>query len=217
MTYLLSPTKYDGVRNLSMIEFETVATKINFENIDLLLFTSKQAVITVDSINKEWRKIPSIAIGSGMRDGIVSAGGNAIFTSSKFYGNDLAQEIIENFSGRRILYLRPKIVLSNITEILLSANIDIKEQIIYKTICKKHNMSQKPPLNSIIIATSPSTLNCFMQNFGWEESYFGVAIGKTTAKAFSGGMNFVISDMPTISSCVKKANELEKIRQINHH
>lgn len=217
MIYLLSPTKYYGVENLPTIEFETVTTKIDFENIDLLLFTSKQAVITVDSINKEWHKIPSIAIGSGTRDEIIKMGGTTILTSTKFYGNDLAREIIDNFSDKTILYLRPEIVSSNITEILLNANINIFEQVTYKTQCIKYDMSQKPPLNSIIIATSPSTLNCFMQNFGWCESYMVVAIGKTTAATLANNINFVISNKPTINSCIEKANELEKIRQINHH
>lgn len=200
-----------------MIEFETTATKIDFNNIDLLLFTSKQAVTTLDSINKEWCKIPSIAIGSGTRDEIIKIGGTVLLTSNEFYGNNLAQEIIENFRDKTILYLRPKIISSNITKILLDANINIVEQIIYETICKKYDISFMPPKDSIIIATSPSTLNCFIQNFGWDESYIGVAIGTTTTKAFSNNMNFAISDVPTINSCIKKANELEKIRQINHH
>jgi uroporphyrinogen-III synthase len=215
--YLLSPSEYDGVENLPMIEFETSATKIDFQNIDLLLFTSKQAVIAVDSIDKEWHKIPSIAIGSGTKNTILELGGNVKYEASKSYGDELAKEIIEKFQNTKILYLRPETISSNITKILLDANINILEQIIYKTKCIKYYISQKPPKNSIIITTSPSILNCFMQNFGWCESYIGVAIGKTTANAFSSDMHFVISNTPTISSCIEKANELEKTRQINHH
>jgi hypothetical protein len=44
-----------------------------------------------------------------------------------------------------------------------------------------------------------------------------VAIGKTTAATLANNINFVISNKPTINSCIEKANELEKIRQINHH
>lgn len=217
MTYLLSPSKHDGVENLPMIEFETTSTKIDLKNIDLLLFTSKQAVITIDSIDKEWHTIPSIAIGSETKNTILELGGNVAYEASKSYGDKLAQDIIENFSDKTILYLRPEIVSSNIAKILLDANINILEQIIYKTKCIKYDISLKPPKNSIIIATSPSTMNCFMQNFGWCKSYMVVAIGKTTAATLDNNINFVISNKPTINSCIKKANELEKIRQINHH
>jgi uroporphyrinogen-III synthase len=215
--YLLSPTEHEGVENLSMIEFETTTTKIDFCNIDLLLFTSKQAVITTDLIDKSWHNISSIAIGEGTKTTILELGGKVEFVASKSYGNELAHEIIKRFKNLKILYLRPEIVSSNITKILLDANININEQVVYKTNCKQYNKSQKPPPNSIIIATSPSVLNCFLKNFGWCESYIGVAIGKTTAMAFGSNMDFVISDMPTISSCIIKANEIQKISKINHH
>lgn len=217
MIYLLSPTKHKGVENLSMIEFETITTKIDFCNINLLLFTSKQAVITTDLIDKSWHNIPSIAIGEGTKTTILELGGKVEFVASKSYGNKLAHEIIKRFKNSKILYLRPQIIASNIVEILSNENINIFEQIIYKTNCKQYDKSQKPLPNSIIIATSPSVLNCFLKNFGWDNSYYGVAIGKTTAMAFKDDMNFVISDKPMISSCIKKANEIQKISKINHH
>lgn len=217
MIYLLSPTKHEGVKNLPMIEFETTSSVIDFKDADLLLFTSKQAVISADNIDKSWRLIPSIAIGEGTKKSILELGGTVVHVAKKYYGDDLAIEIIKEFKNRKILYLRPDVVSSNIVKILKDSNIDIDEQIIYKTKFKQYNASDKPPKNSIIIATSPSTLNSFLENFGWDSSYYGVAIGDTTAKAFSDDMNFVISDKPMISSSIKKANEIEKISKINHH
>ena len=67
MIYLLSPVKKEGTLSLPMILFEITAQQINFVGIDTLMFTSKQAVVSANTIDKNWKKYPSIAIGEATK------------------------------------------------------------------------------------------------------------------------------------------------------
>jgi len=189
-----------------MIEFEATTSNIDLKDIDILLFTSKQAVKTTNQISKEWINYPSIVIGDATQKEVIKLGGKVIYLPKKFYGEILAQEIKDKFKSKNILYLRPKIISYDISSTLSN----IKEQIIYQTKCKEYNITNKPPQNSIIIFTSPSTIECFLNNFSWESSYIAVVIGESTQKALPKYIqNYYISNKPMIDSCINKALEIE--------
>ena len=61
--YLLNSEKYKGVENIPLISFSLLISSIDFSGIDYLIFTSKNAVKITNTISKEWKNIPSIAIG----------------------------------------------------------------------------------------------------------------------------------------------------------
>lgn len=207
MIYLLSPTAYDGVHSLPMIDFESTVDSIDLSHIDILLFTSKQAVTVADRISPVWKNYPCIAVGSATKEKIEALGGTVIYMPQNFYGQELAQDLVEHFRDQRVLYLRPQKVAFD-----MRASIDTKlafsEQIIYRTICKRYTKQDKPPQNSVIIFTSPSTITCFVDNFGWDESYTAVVIGETTQKSLPKPCKYVISEQPLITSCIKKAKEI---------
>ena len=215
MIYLLSPTRYDGVESLSMIRFQTTVHSIDFSFADVLLFTSKQAVIATNQISDKWKTLPCIAVGSATQEKIEALGGEVIHVPEKFYGEELAKDLINYFHDKRILYLRPQKTAFDIKR-YIDAELEagsIKhvlffEEIVYRTLCQNYSKSKKPPCNSIIIFTSPSTVKCFLNNFNWDESYRAVAIGKTTAKSLPKSCKYVISEQPLITSCIKKAREI---------
>ena len=185
-----------------MIEFEATTSNIDLKDIDILLFTSKQAVKTTNQISKEWINYPSIVIGDATQKEVIKLGGKVIYLPKKFYGEILAQEIKDKFKSKNILYLRPKIISYDISSTLSN----IKEQIIYQTKCKEYNITNKPPQNSIIIFTSPSTIECFLNNFSWDNSYIAVVIGESTQKALPKYIQkYYISNKPMIDSCIEKA------------
>lgn len=204
MIYLLSQTKKEGVISLPMIKSVKAAKSIDFSTCDTLLFTSKNCVDMVHSLDKRWREYPVISIGEATTQKIKELGGNVLF-SSKGYGESLVQDITQNFSHLKILFLRPKVVATNIRSQLQTFGITINEQIIYETQCVHHDTARKPPKGSIIIFTSPSTVKCFFDNFEWDESYRAVAIGKVTANVFPKSVNYVISQKPLIDACIKEA------------
>ena len=203
--YLLSPTPRRGVIPLPMIKFEQTTNNIDFSICDTLMFTSKQAVITTNNIDKKWKDIPSIAIGKATKNQIENLGGEVIYQPKHFYGEELAKDIELFFYNRNILYLRPKIISFDSKEYLRQKNIILNEQIIYETNCIKYNKNLKPPINSIIIFTSPSTIKCFLENFEWSDSYIAIVIGNSTKVHLPKNAKYLVADEPLISSCIEKA------------
>lgn len=206
--YLLSPKVKEGVESLPMISFTQTTNSIDFSTCDTLMFTSKQAVVTANNIDKSWKKIPCIAVGIATKKQIEELGGEVIYHPKEFYGEELAKDIEKFFKKREILYLRPATVMFNSKEYLAKKDITLQEQIIYKTSCIKYDISTQPPQNSIIIFTSPSTINCFLENFSWLDSYTAIVIGKTTKVHLPLNAKFEVADTPLIDSCIKKAYEV---------
>jgi len=208
--YLLSPLKKEGTVSLQMISFSIISDSIDFLDIDTLMFTSKQAVVSANTIDSSWKKYPSIAIGKATKSKIEELGGEVIYSPKSFYGKNLAEDIVKFFSDRKILYLRPKVVSFDSKGYLKKSNIELQEQIIYETSCKCYQKEQQPKKNSIIIFTSPSTIKCFFKSFEWDSSYSAVLIGNATKEHLPKECSFWVANEPLIDSCVKKAIEIAK-------
>ena len=208
MIYLLSPLKKEGTLSLPMIQFSLVADKIDFSVCDTLMFTSKQAVVSADAIDKKWKEYPCVAIGGATKKKIEELGGEVIYHPKEFYGEVLAKDILNNFSDKKLLYLRPKEVSFDSKAYLEKNGIDLEEQVIYETSCMKYVKEQKPKEGAIIIFTSPSTIKCFFKNFEWDSSYVAVLIGHATKEHLPDYCKFVVADEPLIDACVEKAREL---------
>ena len=187
-----------------------MAKRIEFQNCDTLMFTSKQAVVSANSIDEHWKNYPSLAIGKATKSKIEELGGEVIYAPKEFYGEVLAKDIKEKFSNRKILYLRPQEVSFDSKKYLEEQGIELKEQIIYKTSCIEYLEKEKPRENAIIIFTSPSTINCFFENFLWNRSYIAILIGHATKQHLPKECQFMVADEPLISSCVKKALEIRE-------
>jgi len=208
--YLLSPLKKEGTHSLPMISFTLVAQKIDFSGIEILMFTSKQAVVSANEIDASWKNYPCIAIGNATKKKIESLGGTVIFAPKAFYAKALTDEIKERFFDKKILYLRPKEVSFDSKCYLAECGIALQEQILYETSCVKYEARDKPKEGAIIIFTSPSTIRCFFKIFDWDDSYTAVLIGKATQKQLPTYCKSVISSEPLIDSCIKKAISLLK-------
>jgi len=203
--YLLSSTKFQNTVYFPTIQIRFLEKKLNLSEIDILIFTSKNGVKAINLVSENWKNIPALAIGKKSFDEIVKYGGDAIPVSSKSYSKYLVKTILKNYSDKKILYIRPKIVASNIVEILEKENIDIFETILYETLCL--NKKDKIDSDSIIIATSPSTIRCLLKNIIPENSIF-IAIGKTTFDAIPERFQRYIAPIQTIQSCIESAKKL---------
>lgn len=206
--YLLSPTPVEGTIPLPMISFSLVTDKIDFEGCDIVLFTSKQAVKSAEAVDQGWKKYPTVAIGPATKKQIEALGGSVIYHPSSFYGETLSQDIVAYFKDKKLLYLRPKKVSFDTKGYLQRAGVMVQEQILYKTSCAKYPKEEAPSKGAVIIFTAPSTVNCFFQNFEWDDSYTAVLIGEATKRYFKPGMDYVVADKPLIQSCIDKAKSL---------
>ncbi len=208
--YLLSDKKVKFAKNLPVIEIKNIDQDINLEKYDALIFTSKNAINAIESINKAWKKIPSYVIAPQTAKAVKHHGGILKFVGKKKHGDEFAHEIMEELQESRVLYLGGTKTVSSLVTILNENGVKCDNIAIYETICKKHKKNVTLPKNSTIIFSSPSTINCFLENFSWDESYKAVSIGRTTAKFFPDYITPYISETTSLESCVKKAIELNK-------
>jgi len=191
-----------------MIDFRLVSEQIEYQGCDTLMFTSKQAVVSAEAIDPMWKERPTIAIGGATAGQIERLGGRVLYHPKHFYGQTLAEDILKHFQARRVLYLRPRTVSFDSRTFLAQAGYDLREQIIYETFCRPYTPQDAPPHGSIIIFTSPSTIECFLGNFEWLSSYTAVVIGESTKVHLPKGCDFAVSDVPLIDSCIKRAMEI---------
>ena len=203
--YLLSNQKYIDVENLEVFQIEYIKSEIDLLKYDALVFTSKNAVYSLDSFNKDWKKIPSFVIAPKTASVIEKLGGKVVFTGVTSHGNEFAKELINLLKNKKVLYIKAFKTVSNLVEILKSNDILLDELVAYKTSCKKSNI--KLENNSVFIFTSPSSVECFFSQYSWKESYKAIVIGKTTAEYLPKNINYLISPQTSIDECIKLAKQ----------
>jgi len=206
--YLTSPLPKAHTHPLPMIDFRLTAESIDYQGCDTLMFTSKQAVESAEQIDPEWKRLPAIAIGGATAAKIESLGGTVLYHPKHFYGRELAADILTRFQSHRVLYLRPATVSFDSRAYLARAGYTLREQIIYETFCRPHPPEAKPQEGAVIIFTSPSTIHCFLERFGWESSYTAVVIGTATREHLPADADYAVAQQPLIDACVAKAKEI---------
>jgi len=203
--YLLSNVKsnQEDIINLSVFDINFIKPTIDFNSYDALIFTSKNAIFSLENFNIDYHKIPSYAIASKTATILKTYNSNLVYTGVSGHGDQFANEIKEKLYGKKVLYVRAKKVVSNLTNIL-----KCEEVIVYETVCKNQEKQNKITKDSIIIFTSPSTIKCFFSNYKWHDSYIAICIGKTTASYLSKDIKYFISNTTSIDSCIELARTI---------
>ena len=203
--YLLSNQKYESVENLEVFQIKHIKSEIDLISYEALIFTSKNAVYSLDSFNKDWKKIPSYVIAPKTADVIKSLGGNIAFVGVTSHGNEFAQELLKVLQNKKVLYIKALKTVSNLVGILKENKIQLDELVAYETSCKETNIQLED--NSIFIFTSPSSVECFFKQYSWKDSFKAIAIGKTTADYLPKNVNFTITNETSIDECVNLAKQ----------
>ena len=208
--YLVSNTKTadESVVNLSVSKIEFLKFEINLSEFDALVATSKNAfkALKFNEISA-LENLPVFAIASGCAAAAREFGFSEIYTGQNAHGDDFAREILPLLKGKKVLYLKGKDSASNFLEILQDGGVNIKAIIAYENVLNPCKMELKPPKNSILIFASPINVRNFLSNFGWDESYQTISIGKVTAKE----LNFtkpLVSQSQDINACIALAKTL---------
>jgi len=207
--YILSDKKVKGAINLPVFEIKYLPQDIDLTLYDAIIFTSKNGIYAIDSFNKSWKDIPSYAIAPLTANVIKEYDGKLVYTSTQSYGDDFAQELIPLLKGKKVIFLRALKVLSKLDIILKENGILLDDIAIYKTVLKdKIDKKLQPPKGSIIIFSSPSTIDGFFKHFSWDESYKAVAIGKVTKSHLPLNIHCEVASKPSLLDCVKFAYNL---------
>lgn len=204
--YLLNNQKFDNVENLEVFGIDYIRSEINLDLYEALVFTSKNAIYSIDSFNKNWKKIPSYVIAPKTAEILKAYNGNLAFTGVNAHGNEFAAELIPLLRNKKVLYIKASKTVSNLTGILKENNITLDELIAYKTSCKIVNTILEK--NSVFIFTSPSSVECFFKQYKWDDSYKAIVIGRTTANYLPIEVEFSISSETSVEECVKIARQL---------
>ncbi len=205
--YLLNNQKFNGVENLEVFCIESLKYSVDCNSFDALVFTSKNAIFSLEENGINWKKTPSYLIAPKTADVAKEYGANIAFVGNSGHGNDFANELIPHLKNKKVLYIKAKKTVSNLPEILRENGIDIKEIVAYQTSCKKELSIKNLEKNSTIIFTSPSSVECFFKHFSWDESFKAVVIGRTTAKFLPSHIKYKISETTSAEDCVKLALE----------
>ena len=110
-----------------------------------------------------------------------------------------------NLKNKKVLYIKALRTVSNLVKILKGNNILIDELVTYQTSCKKSNISLED--NSVFIFTSPSSVECFFNQYKWKDNYKAIVIGKTTAKYLPKEVHYTISSETSIDECINLAQQ----------
>ncbi|RXI43965.1 uroporphyrinogen III synthase [Malaciobacter mytili] len=205
--YLLSNLKFPNVKNLEVFKINYLKKQIDFNRYDAIIFTSKNAVYSIDSFNKQWKNLPCYAIAKKTAQIIEKVGGKVDFVGNSGHGNEFAYELLSVLKNKKVLYLKASRTVSNLVEILKSNNIQIEDIAIYETVCNKElNTNLKD--NSIFIFTSPSSIECFFKKYSWRSSFEAIVIGNTTAKFLPKEIKYKVSNSTAIEECIKLAKNL---------
>lgn len=207
--FILSDKSVDCAKSFPVSTITAIPSEINFDCYDGVIFTSKNGVKAIDSFNQDWKKKPAYALAPQTAKMVKKLKGQLKFLGKSHYGSEFIQELIEPLQGKRILYLRAKKTASDIRRELNEKNIRCDEAIVYETICKEFTEKITFPKGSMIIFTAPSTIDCFLKNANWDESYTAIAIGNTTANHFPEYITPYIAATTSIDACVRKALELD--------
>ena len=208
--YLVSNTKTadESVVNLSVSRIEFLKFDLNLSEFDLLVATSKNAfnALKFNEISA-LENLPVFAIASGCAAAAKGLGFTQIYTGQNAHGDDFAREILPLLKGKKVLYLKGKDSASNFLEILQDGGVNIKAIIAYENVLNPCKMELKPPKNSILIFASPINVRNFLINFGWDESYQTISIGKVTAKELK-FTTPIVSQNQDINACIALAKTL---------
>ena len=203
--YLLNDQKYLDVENLEVFQIEYIKSEIDLSKYDALIFTSKNAIYSLDSFNENWKKLDSFAIAPKTANIIKEMGGKVVFTGITSHGDEFAQELITLLKNKKVLYIKALKTVSNLVEILKENAVLIDELVTYTTSCKKSNIPLED--NSIFIFTSPSSVECFFSQYKWKDNYKAIVIGKTTAKYLPKEVHYTISSETSIDECINLAQQ----------
>ncbi len=206
--YLLNSDIYEGVKNLPVIEVGFFEKEVNLQKYDALIFTSKNGVRAIDRLDKSWKSMDIYSIGSGTSKEIERLGAEPKYTAKSSYGDDFAKEIQKELKDKRVLFIRAKVVTSKLNQILKKSGVLLEELILYETLCKTYSKNCAPKEGSVIIFTSPSTIECFFRSFDWDSSYKALCIGKVTAKAMPLHVKYKLCEKQTIPSCIESAKKI---------
>lgn len=203
--YLVSKTPYEGVIHLPVLAISFLTPTINFSDYDGIIITSKQGAQALSAYTIDWNTLRVICVGEATAGAMKQLGAKHLEIADG-YGETIFN-VLRQYQGTW-LYCRPKIIASSWPKRARESGMIIDEVVIYETLCNQEMKPSEIADSSVLIFTSPSSIECFRQHYDILPTHKIVAIGKTTQNALPSGVQSTLSETTTIEACVKRAREL---------
>jgi uroporphyrinogen-III synthase len=208
--YLFATSKHSEAISVKSLQVKFLKPQINFSKYDYLIITSKQTIQALEQYNKqEFIDISALCISPKTAKSYENFGGN-ILEIGDGYGDDLIEKISSFSKNTKWLYLRGEVIASDFVQKCKIDGYKIDEEVLYVSQCAKEIQDVDVKLASILIFTSPSSIECFLKTHKITKEDIVVVIGKTTAKALAQDITYHISQKTSIESCMELALNFKK-------
>lgn len=203
--YLFSISSHPNAISVNSLSITFFKPSIDFSNYDYFIITSKQASEALKQYKKEeYLDKKALCVSVASAKSYENLGANVLDIGAG-YGDDLVDKIKTYPKATQWLYLRAEKVASDFVKQCQKDGFNIDEAIIYRSDCSQEILDAKVEDNSILIFTSPSSINCFLKTHTISKESRIIVIGKTTAKAVPKDIEYILSNETTIKSCMQIA------------
>lgn len=206
--YLFSTSSHPDAISINSLDIKLLKPNIDFSKYDYLIITSKQACEALKQYDKEkYINKKALCVSAQSALSFESLGGKVLDIGNG-YGDNFIDKIKGFEKNTRWLYLRAKVVASDFYVTSKNEGYHIDEKIVYSSECSKEILETDVKDNSILIFTSPSSIECFLKHNTINKNFKVIVIGKTTATSVPLGVECYVSEKTSIQSCMELAFKL---------
>lgn len=206
--YLFATSKHPDAISTQSLQVRFLKPTIDFTKYDHLIITSKQTIKALKQYTRQdFINISALCVSKKTADAYKDFGGD-ILDFGDGYGDNLINHINKKPKDTKWLYLRAESIASDFVARCKADGYSIDEEILYVSKCAKEAVEVEVEKNSILIFTSPSSIECFLKTHTIDTNAKIIVIGTTTAKALPKGLSYEISKHTSIDSCIELALSL---------
>nr|WP_321267727.1 uroporphyrinogen-III synthase [uncultured Sulfurimonas sp.] len=208
--YLFATSKHPDAISVQSLQVRLLKPQIDFSIYDYLIITSKQTIKALEQYDfNDFINIPALCVSEKTAKAYKDFGG-IVLEVGDGYGDNLVKNIKEKSKNIKWLYPRAEVIASDFVQRSKNEGYNIDEEILYVSECAKEGLEVDIKKNSILIFTSPSSIECFLKTHTIDATNKIVVIGTTTAKALPSDLKYEISKNTSIESCMEMALSLQE-------
>lgn len=209
--YLFSTSSHPDVISINSLDIEFLNPEIDFKKYDYIIITSKQTSLALEKFyKKSYLQTEALCISEKSAEAFEKIGGKILEMGSG-YGDNLVDIIQKYPKDTKWLYLRAEVVASNFVQVSQDGGYNIDESVVYKSKCSQKIKDFDLKEHATLIFTSPSSVECFLTGHKFTVNHTVIVIGTSTAKVLPKGIDFTLSPLRTIQSCIDLGKELQSL------
>jgi len=196
---------YSQISRIKVAQISYLKFELDLSEFDALIITSANAVRAMAANGVRPAPIEVYAIGAKSAAACEEFGFSQIYTAQNSHSSDFLREISPLIAACRVVFVGAREKISDFSGL----DCTLTQIAAYENKFVPQDISKKPKNGAILIFTSPKNVEYFVRNFGWDNSWQAVAIGRSTAAFLSKFTSPEISQIQSIDECIKIAINLQ--------